>query len=413
MTRRLTAAAAATAFAAAALLLGGVLRTEASQASPRDARAAVLRGYAQLVRARVDVDPARYPVAEREFEQALEIGGADAFAYRGLASLAAARHRFDESLIHARKARSLDPANHAVYGLIGDASLELGRYPQAFRAIDRMLALKPTSGGYARVSYARELLGDTSGALSAMRLAVDAAGRREPTAWALVQVGHLHAGRGRFAAAEREYRVALRVLPGYGPGLAGLAHAAAVRDELPRAELLYRSSFQSVADPGVAAALGDVLARRGKNVEAERWFRRSRGLEQAFALFGGRNQIETAEFDFNHDRRLADALRRARVGVRFRPGIEGTHILAWALYKNGRCGDAVAPSNRALRLAPHDVDAVYHRALIERCLGNAEESERYLTHVRRLDPTYLVTPPSAYHLPTIGAWSSEPMSSSG
>jgi hypothetical protein len=66
-----------------------------------------------------------------------------------------------------------------------------------------------------------------------------------------------------------------------------------------------------------------------------------------------------------------------------------------------------------LRLAPRDVDAVYHRALIERCLGHGAESKRYLERVRRLDPTYLASPPSAYRLPTIGAWQSEPMSSNG
>ena len=45
------------------------------------------------------------------------------------------------------------------YGLVGDALLELGRYEQAFSAFDRQVALKPSLAGYARISYARELLG--------------------------------------------------------------------------------------------------------------------------------------------------------------------------------------------------------------------------------------------------------------
>jgi tetratricopeptide (TPR) repeat protein len=401
------------ALAAAVLLFGGAFDSRGPEPLPSDARAAVLRGYEQLERARIDVDPARYPAAEREFRQALEIGGVDALAYRGLAALAAARHRFDESLELAHRARMLDPTDHAIYGLIGDANLELGRYPKAIAAIDRMVALKPTSGGYARVSYARELLGEDAGAVAAMRLAANAAGRPEPTAWALVHVGHLFAGRGRLRAAEREYRAALRFVADYAPALAGLGDLSAARNQLERAEMLYRRSFGAVPDPGVAASLGDVLASRGDSSGAERWFRRSRSLEREFARFGGRNQIETAEFDLNHDRNLRDALARARMGARLRPGIEGTHILAWGLYKNGRCREAVGPSNRALRLAPNDVDAVYHRSLIESCLGNAKAAARYRARVRALDPYYLVAPPSSYRLPTIAAWRSERTSSIG
>jgi tetratricopeptide (TPR) repeat protein len=400
---RLTAAAAVAGVTAAAVLLGGLLRTEASIASPRAAVAAAHRGYALLDAARVEVTPQRYEAAERNFEEALAIGGADALAYRGLAALAAARHRFDESLRLARRAQRLDPTNHAVYGLIGDANLELGRYPEAFAALNRMMALKPTSAGYARVSYARELRGDRAGALEAMQLAADAAGRPEPTAWAIVHIGHLHAGGGSADAAARAYRHALQRLPNYAPAVAGLADLAAADGHLRRAERLYRRAFRSVRDPGVATSLGDVLLARGEAAEAARWYERSESLEGEFARFGGRNEVETAEFDLNHDRNLRAALRRARVGARLRPGIEGTHILAWALYKNGRCSEAVTPSDRALRLAPLDIDVVYHRALIERCLGDDVAAERYVARVRALDPTYLAAPPSAYRLPTIGA----------
>src|SRR5688572_32529747 len=40
--------------------------------------------------------------------------------------------------------RSLEPGVAVVYGLIGDANLELGRYPNAFAAFDRMAALRPS-----------------------------------------------------------------------------------------------------------------------------------------------------------------------------------------------------------------------------------------------------------------------------
>ena len=385
------------AIAATILLFGGVFDQDtAARPGPFAAEAEVKSGYEQLELARIQVDPSRYPIAEARFREAFRIGGADAFALRGLAGLAAARHRFDESLELAQRAQRLDPTNAAVYGLIGDASLELGRFPQAIEAFDRMMSLKPTPSGYARVSYARELLGERDGAIEAMELSAGAAGHSEPAAWALTHLGNLHAGSGELALGVRQYQAALARVPGYAPALVGLAEVAQRRGDAARAERLLRRALARVDDPGAAAALGDVLAGQGRAKEAERWYARALALEREFARFGGRNQVETALFDLDHDRNLRDALERARIGLRFRPGVEGLHTYAWALYKNGRCAEAIPYSDRALELAPTDTGALFHRSLIEKCLGNDEAAERYASRVRSLDPTFPA--PSAFRL---------------
>ena len=64
-----------------------------------------------------------------------------------------------------------DPVN---YGVIGDAHVELGNYDEAFDAFDRMMALRPGAPSYARVAYARELQGNLTGAIEAMKLAASA-----------------------------------------------------------------------------------------------------------------------------------------------------------------------------------------------------------------------------------------------
>ena len=402
----LTAAVAIT--AAVAVLFGGGVRGERADAAPADARAAALRGYAAVERARVALDPSQYAVAERELDEALRLGGADAIAYRGLAALAAARHRFDESLALAERARRLNPTSAAVYGLIGDANVELGRYRAAFAAFDRMAELKPGPTAYARISYGRELRGDTEGAIAAMRLAADSARPGEPRAWALAQVANLYAGTGRPARAEMIYREILRSLPDYAPAYAGLAGLARGPEQTAR---LYRRALALQASPDYAVGLADALAQLGRDEESERYLAHAHELEREFARFGGRNQIETALLDLDHDRNLRDALRRAREGARLRPSVEGEHALAWALYKNGRCAEAQLHSIRALRLGTKDTGAIYHRFLIERCLGNGAEAKRFLDRVHSIDPSFLATPPSAFRLsPTIAAW---PMSSSG
>lgn len=406
--KRTAAAAVVIVVTAAALLFGGSFRGAAAQATPLEARAAALRGYAAVERARVAVDPSQYAVAERELREALRLGGADALAYRGLAALAAARHRFDESLALARRAQRLNPSSAAVYGLLGDANVELGRYRAGFAAFDRMAALKPGPTAYARVSYGRELRGDTEGAIAAMRLAAESARPGELRAWALAQLANLYAGTGRVGQARVIYRELLRALPAYAPAYGGLAGLAT---DPKRAARLYRRALSLQASPEYAVGLADAFAQLGRPAESERYLARAHELEETFARFGGRNQLETALLDLDYDRNLRDALRRAREGARLRPSVEGEHALAWGLYKNGRCAQARRHSVRALRIGTKDTGAIYHRYLIELCLGNGDDAKRFLRRVRTIDPTFLATPPSAFRLrPTIAAW---PRSSSG
>jgi tetratricopeptide (TPR) repeat protein len=262
-----------------------------------------------------------------------------------------------------------------------------------------MAALKPNANAYARVSYARELLGDTKGAIAAMELAVDSSiGATEPSAWSRTLLGNLLLGARRPAEARIRYREALAFVPGYPGALAGLAALRTAGGDLEGAAGLYRRAAAAAPVPEFAASLGDTLAALGRNHEAERAWREAESLERLFVANGGRNLLETAEFDLNHDRNLRSALDRARRGRAERPSVEGDHVLAWALYKNGRCAEARTVSLRSLRLGTLDVDGLYHHSLIEACLGNRAAAADYRGRVARLDPRYLDAPPSVRRL---------------
>ena len=98
--------------------------------------------------------------------------------------------------------------------MLFDAQVELGRYQAAVVTAQAMVDRKPTQGSLARVSYARELLGDPDGAVAAM-VQASAAGGDSAADRAYVQtlIGNLHLGAGRLAAAEAAYQRALD-----GPG---------------------------------------------------------------------------------------------------------------------------------------------------------------------------------------------------
>jgi tetratricopeptide (TPR) repeat protein len=361
-------------------------------AKPNDAEALTLLGLAYQQRARETGDPSFYPRSEEMLRGALRLEPTNSLTLRGLASLAASRHRFDESLKLARRAQRQSPRTAAVYGLLGDAYLELGRYERAFAAFDRMAALRPGAVAYARISYARELLGETEAAVEAMMMAVHSAGRSgEPAAWANAQLGNLYLNTGRLRAAGEAHRRALSLFPGYAPALAGLGRTQWWRGRLPSAARLFGFALERAPVPDFAVALGDVYSQMGRRAEAEGAYEKAEMLEHAFVANGGRNQLETALFDLDHDRDVMAALDRARIGRDLRPSIEGEHVLAWALYKNGRCAEAQRHSIRALRLGTKDTGALLHRSFIEACLGNDAAARQFRARALDANPYALLT----------------------
>jgi tetratricopeptide (TPR) repeat protein len=313
----------------------------------------------------------------------------DPVALSGLASLAASRHDFRASLRYARKAVALAPDTARGYGLVGDALLELGRYRQAFAAFERQVALKPSLAGYARIAYARELLGRPRQAIEAMTLAYEAAGGLpEPTAWTLVELGKLHFGLGETAAAGRAFRDALAAFPGYAAALDGLARVEAARGRVPRAIRLQRRAAEAVPLPHLVAQLGDLLRTAGRGLEAREQFALVGVIDRLQAANGVSTDLETALYRADRGIRPRETValaRRARVA---RPSIHGDDALAWSLTRAGRCHEARTYSQRSLRLGTKDASFFFHRGMIERCLGNSAEARRWLRRALDLNPHF-------------------------
>src|SRR5919204_2685887 len=326
---RITAAAAAAGVAAAALLFGGAFRGESSDAGVHAVSSASsesfqagfalgntaflvqqlqaelrLRasaaGYATLglayqQRARETGDPTYYTKSDGVLRRALALESKNATAVSGLGSLALSRHRFRTALALGRKALVLQPDSVRNYGIVGDALVELGRYRAAFRTFDTMARTKPGLSAYARVSYGRELLGNIAGAVRAMRLAVDAAtSQPEATAWSRVQLGKLYWATGDLAAAERQYRLALAVFPGYVYALDPLAQVEAARGRMRAAIRLEQEAVDRIPLPQFVAALGDLYRVTGRARLARREYALIGVIRRLLVSNGVKTDLETA-----------------------------------------------------------------------------------------------------------------------
>ncbi len=399
MRRRLSLLGAAAALAAAALLFTGLREPDSGSAgagarplpaAPRDADSWARLGLAYEQKARETADPSYYTKAEGALRRALRLEPHDLAATTGLGSLALSRHRFREALRYGREARRLAPTSAAPYAVLGDALVELGRYEEAFRAFDTLSRLKPGLTAYTRIAYGRELIGDTAGAIQAMRLAADTAAGGEPAAWTHWQLGKLYWSIGRSADAAAEYRTALTALPSYVYALDSLAQVEAGRGGVARAISLERRAVDRVPLPQFAAALGDLYRLAGRQRDARRQDGLVTVIERLLAANGVKTDLETALYRADRGIRPAETAELARVARRDRPSIDGDDTLAWALFRDGRCGEALASSVHALRLGTQDALKFFHRGMIERCLGHRAEARAWFGRALARNPRFSV-----------------------
>ena len=62
--------------------------------------------------------------------------------------------------------------------------------------------------------------------------------------------------------------------------------------------------------------------------------------------------------------------------------------MAWALAKIGRCAEARTHSVRALRLGTKDALKLFHRGVIERCLGERDTERVFFTRALAINPNF-------------------------
>jgi tetratricopeptide (TPR) repeat protein len=359
------------------------------RSDPDDARSFTLLGLAYQQRARETGNADFYSRSDRALRRSLALAPQDPLTLSALGSLALARHDFRRALVLGRRAQRLAPYSARNYGVLGDALIELGRYEHAFRTFDRMAALKPSLAAYARVSYARELLGRPRAAERAMGLALDAAGGQpEPTAWTHTELGKLAFAQGQVERAGSHFRAALGAFPGYAFALDGLARVEAAEGHLERATALARRATEQTPLPQFVATLGDLHLANGRPREAREQFALVAAIERLLRANGVRTDLEIALFNVDHGGRLQESLASARAAHRERPSIEADDVLAWALTRNGRCKEALAYSRRALQLGSLDASKFFHRGMIERCLGRNDAARGWFARAIGTNPHF-------------------------
>lgn len=364
---------------------------ERLRALPRDWQSWATLGLAYVQQARITADPTYYPKAEGVLRRSLALHPSANFqALTGMGALALARHDFAGALEWGRRAEAANPDNANVRGVVGDSLVELGRYPEAFAAFQRMVDLRPDLSSYARASYAHELQGDTAGAAAIMNLALQAAATPADRAWTYNQLGDLAFNAGDPSGAERDYRDARRMDPSFVPALAGLAKVAASRGDVAAAARTYRTVVRRYPLPDYVIALSDVQAAAGDAAGARRTRDLLRFEERLFRANGVNMDLEVALYDADHRVAVGQGLRAARAEWGRRRSVQVADAYAWALYANGRFREALGYADQALRTGMLNAAFLFHRGMIERALGRTGQARRDLRAALKINPGFSV-----------------------
>lgn len=263
------------------------------------------------------------------------------------ATVLLSQHHFTEALQTAKLAQGINADNAFIYGLICDAQVELGNYAEAVKACDKMISIRPDIRSYSRVSYLREIHGDLSGAIEAMKLAV-AAGYPglEQTAWTRTMLGHLYESTGKPDSAIICYEQTLAERADYAFALAGLGHVAKGQGRYADAVKYYEKAAQSMNEFSFSEELIEVYALNGQTDKA------NTALENTLAMLGNGSGEEEEEGHGHYaDKELAyvylkagnnaKALEHAQLEYSRRPAnIEVLEMMGWVYYKSGRYAEA-------------------------------------------------------------------------
>ena len=373
---------------------------------PRDWSSWAELGLAYVQQARATADPTWYPKADAALRRSLSLHADGNFeAMTGMGALAAGRHDFAGALRWGERARAANRWNSSVYGVIGDALVELGRYPEGFQALQRMVDLRPDLSSYARASYAWELQARTANAIHAMRLALEAAASPADAAWASYYLGELYWNSGKLQQSEASYREGALHDPSFVPNREGLAKVAAASGRTAEAIAGYQWAIARYPLPQYVIELGDLYTADGQPALARQQYDLLRAEERLFAANGVNVDLELALFDADHRTAPNAGVPAARAEWNRRHSVNVADALAWALHAAGKDREALRYSQFALRLGTRSALFHFHKGMIERSLGQRAAARFDLATALEINPHFstLWAPVAAKAMATTGA----------
>jgi tetratricopeptide (TPR) repeat protein len=345
-------------------------------------------GSAYVQQARVTGDPTYYPKAEGALRRSLALNPRTNWqAMAGLGALANARHDFSEALTWARKASAINAFDATVHGVEDDALTQLGDYPGAARAAQKMLDLQPGVPAFTRASYHFELGGDVKKARWALDRALAEATEPSDIAYCRYYLGELAFNEGDPKAALTQYELGLSADPASDALLAGRAKAQAALGRWTAAVHDYARVIARVPQAQYVLENAELLMSLGH--DATEQFTLLSAEQKLLAANGVVDDLMTATVEADHGS-ASVAVRHAEAEWRRRKSVLVADALGWALHRAGRDREALRYARHANRLDWRNATFRFHLGMIELSLGRRAQAHQNLAAALKINPYFSV-----------------------
>ncbi|GAC1366460.1 MAG: tetratricopeptide repeat protein [Actinomycetota bacterium] len=345
-------------------------------------------GAAYVEEGRITVDPSYYPKAEGALQRSMAIHSQDNFeAHIGLGALANARHEFSAAVDQANQALAVDAYSGSAYGVLVDGLTQLGDYPGATAALQKMLNVRPGIAAFTRASYDFEIHGATSAAQAALERALADASAPPDVAFCRYYLGELAFNAGDLAEATRQYALGLQADATYDPLLEGKAKAEAAGGDTAAAIRDYTTVVNRVPQAQYVIELGDLYGSVGRSAEAQQQYALLEVERRLLAANGVVDDLTPALFAADHGD-PAGALRAAQAEWGRRHSVLVADALGWALHANGRDTEALPYARQAGAIGWPSALFLYHQGMIEQALGQGAAARHDLSRALHINPYF-------------------------
>jgi len=355
--------------------------------NPDDNKLKLQLAMAYIQESRITGNHSYYDGAGLELiEDVLKADPNDFEALCAKATILLSQHHFDEALIIGKKVIELNAYSAYGYGILTDAYVELGNYDKAIESADKMVSIRPDIRSYSRISYLREIFGDTEGAIEAMNLAIGAGVTgAEQTEWARVYLGHLHEMKGDIKQAAFIYQQALVHRPHYAYAQAGMGRIEKYNKNYEESIKYFTNAKNNLNDFYFSEELADVYQAmfKNKNAAAE--------LNEAIKMLSYDEEELESESNHGHysDKELSLlylkvykydlALKHALIEYNRRPdNIEINQTLAWVHFRRGEYAASEKFIDKAMRTKSKNPKLLFQAGLIKAKSGKINTGKNLL-----------------------------------
>lgn len=275
--------------------------------------------------------------------------------------------------------------------LEADLDFQEGRYDDARRSYESLIADNRIWDNLARFAYLKSKMGDEAAAEQLYDEAEDELTSKEMRsyAWVELQKGVLDMTHGRYENARAHYERADQAYSGYWLVQEHMAELLGALGEFEKAVELYESVIARVPRPEFQQALGEIYSLMGKPEQAQRCHKEALAAYLESAQRGGVHYYHhLADFFADVREDGAETVKWARKDVELRANFSTQAALAWGLYRNGQFSEALDTMNQALSSGVRDARLFFQTAMIHLSAGGNGEGSLYLQMAAEINPHY-------------------------